>query len=449
MAHDVEQTTFLPEEVFAFEIERTDEPLVARGGLVLPHQMAQALGLPKKIDQELPPPGSGRGLPPSAYVMALLLMLHGGGRALEDLRDLQGEVSLRRLLKMRHLPASCTVGDWLRRMGVDGRGLEGLGRVNGYLAEQVLARKGGAGYTLDVDGTIIESEKAGAQWTYKKVKGYQPVVGFVQESEGEGEEERVRVRGLVIEEEFRDGNVPSGADAVAFLERCRRGMPAGKRLEAVRLDSAWYQAAVFNWSRGWGLRLVVCADQDVAVKEAVRSIGEGEWRPYRGDREIAETVHTMDETEEAFRLVVVRWPKPQPELFDPEPYFYHVLATNGEEQAEEVVEFYNQRGEVENWIKELKDGFGMEWMPCGETYANAVFFRLGVMAYNLFLAMKLLSLPKGWHRHTVGTVRWRLYQIAGRVVWEARRAVLMLATAVEKMLVLLGARRRIRQMAVT
>jgi hypothetical protein len=46
-------------------------------------------------------------------------------------------------------------------------------------------------------------------------------------------------------------------------------------------------------------------------------------------------------------------------------------------------------------------------------------------------------------------VRWRLYQIAGRVVWEARRAVLMLATAVEKMLVLLGARRRIRQVAVT
>lgn len=293
---------------------------------------------------------------------APLLRLHGGGRALEDLRDLQGEVSLRRLFKLRHLPASCTVGDWLRRMGKDGRGLEGLGRVNG--------QEGWNRVPLDVEGTIIESGFAegegGAQWTYKKVKGYQPLVGFVQESEAEKEEGEVRVRGPVIEEEFRDGNVPSGAAAAAFLERCRARMPAGRRLEAVRLDSAWYQAAAFNWCREWGLRLVVCADQDVAVKEAIRSIGEGEWRPYRGDREIAETVHTMDETEEAFCLVVVRWPKLQPELFDPEPYFYNVLATNGEEPAEEVVGFYDQRGEVENWIKELKDGFGMEWMPCGE-----------------------------------------------------------------------------------
>src|SRR3990172_55423 len=87
-----EQATFLPEEVFSFEIERTDEPLVARGGLVLPHQMAQAMDLPKKIDQELPSPGSPRGAPPSAYVIPLMLMLHGGGRALEDLRELRAEV---------------------------------------------------------------------------------------------------------------------------------------------------------------------------------------------------------------------------------------------------------------------------------------------------------------------------------------------------------------------
>ena len=32
-----EQPSFLPEEVFAFEIELSDEPLIARSGLVLPH----------------------------------------------------------------------------------------------------------------------------------------------------------------------------------------------------------------------------------------------------------------------------------------------------------------------------------------------------------------------------------------------------------------------------
>lgn len=79
MAVYEEQTSFLPEEVFDFEIERTDEPLIARAGLTLPFEMAKALGLPKRIDRELPGPGSPRGYAPSAFVMPILLMLHGGG----------------------------------------------------------------------------------------------------------------------------------------------------------------------------------------------------------------------------------------------------------------------------------------------------------------------------------------------------------------------------------
>ena len=104
MPNGVEQSSFLPEKVFDFEIEATEEPLVARAGLVLPHQMAVALGLPRKIDCELPAPGSPRGYAPSAFVMPVLLMLHGGGKALDDLRELQAEVSLRELLQMKQLP---------------------------------------------------------------------------------------------------------------------------------------------------------------------------------------------------------------------------------------------------------------------------------------------------------------------------------------------------------
>ena len=447
MPDGVEQSSFIPEEVFDFDIEATDEPLIARAGLVLPHQMAKALGLPRKIDQELPAPGSPRGLAPSAFVMSILLMLHGGGRALDDLRELRAEVSLRKLLKIKDLPASTTVGDWLRRMGQDGQGLDGLERVNDHLTKQVMVRQEERGYVLDVDGTIIPSEKEAAQWTYQKVKGYQPLMDFLQGSEGK--EEYGGLRGLIIADEFRDGNVPSGANAVVFLERCRGKLPPGQRLEAVRADSAWYQAEVFNWCQKNEVRLVVCADQDKAVKEVIGSIREEEWRAHRGDRQIAETVHTMNRTHEAFRLVVVRWPKPQPDLFENEAYFYHVLATNGEELSEEVVDFYDQRGESENWIKELKDGFGMEWMPCGETYANAVYFRLGVIAYNLLVAMKVLGLPKHWRRHTIATIRWRLYQVAGRVLWEARRVVLRLATTADKVGLLLGARQKIRSLAAT
>ncbi len=65
-----------------------DEPLIARSGLILPYEMAKALKLPGAIDKELPRPGSGRGYKPSQFVMPLILMFHGGGKKLAELREI-------------------------------------------------------------------------------------------------------------------------------------------------------------------------------------------------------------------------------------------------------------------------------------------------------------------------------------------------------------------------
>jgi len=419
----------LRQGILPFRIEQSDEPLVARGGLILPYEMAKAIRLPEVIDRELPAPGSGHSYQPSTFVMSLVLMLHGGGQKLEDMREIKGEASLRELLGLKELPVSCTIGDWLRRMGQDDRGLKGLARVNKHEVSEVLRRDARVEYTLDVDATIIEAAKEEAKWTYKKEKGYQPLLG------------------LVLADEFRDGNVPAGAGAVEFLKLCQQMMPQGKRIAYYRADSASYQAGVMNLCFERKMRFTITADQDRAVKDAIKKIGSQEWQPYEGDRQIAETVHTMNDTREAFRLIVQRWPKLQAELFDPEPYCYHVIATNREGGAREVVELHNQRGQAENFIKELKEGFGLSWMPCGESYDNAVFFRIGVIAYNLFQAMKLLSLPPWWRTSTIATVRWRLYQTAAKVVHHAHQVLVKLAAPGEKIKLLLQVRLRCLQMS--
>ena len=414
----------LPKAVPTFEIEGTDEPLIARGGLVLPCEMAKALKLPQIIDQELPSAGSGHSYAPSQFVMPLILMFHGGGKKLEDLRELKGEISLRKLMDMEEMPASCTVGDWLRRTGSVSRGLSGLGKVNDHLVKKILKKATLTEYTLDHDATVIEAEKDAALYTYKKEKGYQPFVGFLYEP------------GIILDDEFRDGNVHAGVGALESLKRCEQKMPKGKRIGYYRADSASYQAEVMNYCFGDKVRkkilFTITADKDEAVKREIKAIPEKEWQYYKDNRQIAETIHTMEKTTEAFRLIVQRWPKLQAELFEPEPYCYHVIATNREEKAADVVTTHNQRGEVENNFKELKHGFGMDWMPCGETYANAVFFRIGVIAYNLFQAMKLLILPVWWRTATIATVRWRLYQVAGKLVYHARRVVLKLAASIDK-----------------
>ena len=50
------------EGILPFKVVATDEPLIARGGLVLPYEFGRAIKLPEVIDRELPPPGSGRAL---------------------------------------------------------------------------------------------------------------------------------------------------------------------------------------------------------------------------------------------------------------------------------------------------------------------------------------------------------------------------------------------------
>ena len=163
--------------------------------------------------------------------------------------------------------------------------------------------------------------------------------------------------------------------------------------------------------------------------------------------ELAETVHCMNETKKAFRLVVKREIRRQGELFEVKgaPYFYHAVATNWLEEEKDmaaVLKWHNQRGQAENFNKEIKIGFGMERMPCGQTYANAVFFRIGVIAYNLFIGFKRLSCPESWMRHTIATFRWKIVQVAGRIVKHAGKTVLKLMTDLEKLELFKGIRRK-------
>ena len=88
---------------------------------------------------------------------------------------------------------------------------------------------------------------------------------------------------------------------------------------------------------------------------------------------------------------------PQLSLFEAHSHYkYYAIASNFPEDKapHEVLEFHNKRGQMENFIKELKLGFGMERMPSGKSYANAVFLRLGVLAYNLFIGFKRILFPE-------------------------------------------------------
>jgi hypothetical protein len=429
----------IQQTVFPFKIETTEERLTAHGGLVLMAEFNHGIGLRELTDQYLPAPGSNRGFNPSVMVDSLVLMVQGGGRSLEDIRELKNEDGLMKLIDREEIPEPDTAGDWLRRMGeleVGQQGLKGLDWVRDKINGRILKRDGIQEYTLDPDATEIIGEKADALFTYNGNKGYMPTLGFLYETP------------VCIYDEFREGNVPPASGQKEFYLECKGRMPVGKRIRNYRADSASYQAELFNQLEEDGVRYAITADQDKAVKSAIGLIPRGDWKePVRGcGYEIAETVHCMNGTKKAFRLVIKREVRRQGELFEKGgQYFYHAVATNWleeEKDTAEVLRWHNQRGQAENFNKELKIGFGMERMPCGQTHANAVFFRIGVLAYNLFIGFKRLCCPESWVKQTIVTFRWKMVQVAGRIVRHAGEIVLKLMVDLGKLDLFRGIRKK-------
>ena len=152
----------------------------------------------------------------------------------------------------------------------------------------------------------------------------------------------------------------------------------------------------------------------------------------------------MEKTKRSFRLVVKREERRHQNLCDGEKYFHYAVATNlpEEKSALDVLAWHNQRGQAENYHKELKAGFGQDQMPCGQSHANAVYFRIGVIAYNLFLGFRRLACPQAWSRHTIATFRWKLIQIAGRIVHHAGQIVLKLKVETDLLALIQGIRQR-------
>lgn len=398
--------------VLPFKLEKTKDTITSHAGLALFGEFCVGLGLLGSLDTCLPGPGSGAGFKASEYVFPLVLMLNGGGRSLEDIRVIREDAGLREILPLKRVPSPDAIGDWLRRIS-DAGGLSGLKQVNQRVLKRGMKYDGIKGYTLDIDATGIEAEKQSAKMTYKGFKGYMPIVGHLAEN------------GLIVGEDFRDGNVAPAARNLEFLIHCIRQMPKGKKIKAFRADSASYQADIINYCNKWGIDYAIGGDLDEAVLRAIHCMSESSWTPYK-DGHIAETVHCMNRTKESFRLIVVRRPY-QGRLFDENETGskYTVIATSKDGPAEQVLKWYNQRGDCsENRIKDLKIGFGMERMPCGQTNANAVFFRIGALSYNSYRLFLMKTLNKSWHKCQVQTTRWRLYQIAGKIVDHSNRIFL-------------------------
>ena len=409
-----------------FSIASTDERLTVHSGEIVFGEYLKAIGVDKLCDKYLPQPKSNRGYAPFNFIQPLLLMMHGGGHSLDDIRMVQSDKALREVLHINKVPTADGTGKWLKRHGLIG--LYGVEDINKVLLKRYLKRIEEP-LVLDIDASVIESHKSIAAYTYKMFPGFTPMIGHIN-------------GGYIIHNEFRSGNIAPADHNLSFVKRCEEQLPKNTKLHYLRADSASYQAKLFDYCEDNSITYTIGAHLDRSVLNNIKEIKGWETmrlhdgKTHQVKEEVSEFIHTMNNTNHSFRLIVIKKTTTpilhgfedilsEEALLEYAKERYHVIATNADEMsAEEVVMFYRKRGDTsENRIKELKNGFNLKYLPTSDFTGNAFYFSVGILAYNLFVLFKE-TLEKSWQRYTIQTLRYKLYNIAGKVITHARQTIL-------------------------
>jgi hypothetical protein len=407
------------------DIAFDDDRLVPDAGLVLPATLAHHLGLKGLVDDHLDlgaKPGRANA---GDKLLTLVMSALAGGDHIDHVDALRAG-GTGRVLGFT-LKAASTVGTFLRsfRWGH----VRQLDRVS----RELLARAWGAGagpgsdpLTIDLDSTICETyglAKEGAvHHASTGVRGYHPLLAVAA---GTGE---------VLMARLREGRAHTGRSAGHFLrETVSRVRQAGATGQlTMRADSGFYAHSVVATCRALGVRFSITVRVHAGLRALIEAIPEDAWTPIpywlEGGADVAEIRYTPfagEKDARPVRLIVRRvQPTPGSQLALFTQYDYHPFITDREGDTLALEADHRRHAEVENAIRDLKEGVGLNHLPSGRFAANGAWLAICVMAHNLARWTGRIGLGEGIV--TTRTLRRQLFGLPGRLTRSARRMSLHL-----------------------
>jgi len=402
-----------------------DDRLVADAGLLLPATLALHLGLRGLVDRFLDLGRAAGRANVGDKFLTLVMSALAGGDCIDDSDALRAG-GTERVLGFQ-VKAASTLGTFLR--GFRWGHVRQLDRVSRELLARAWAAGAGPGsapFTIDLDSTICETyglKKEGAlHHGYTGVRGYHPLLAVAA---GTGD---------ILMARLREGRANTARGAAHFLaETIGRVRAAGATGQlTMRADSGFYAHAVVETCRKMDVRFSITLRQHKSVRRLIEAIPEAAWTPIpywiAGGADVAETTYTpfRDKKDAVPVRLIVRRVKPTPgsqlALFTL--YDYHAFITDRVGEMLVLEADHRRHAEIENAIRDLKYGMGLNHLPSGRFAANGAWLAVQVMAHNLARWTARLGLGAGII--TTKTLRRRLFGLVGRLTRSARRVTLHL-----------------------
>ena len=240
--------------------------------------------------------------------------------------------------------------------------------------------------------------------------------------------------GDVLMARLREGRANTARGAAHFLrETVGRVRYAGARGQlTVRADSGFYAHAIVAACRRMDVRFSITIRQSASLRSLIEAIPEQDWKPIPywmdGAAGVAETSYTPFQSKPdaaPVRLIVRRvQPTPGSQLALFATYSYHGFITDREGETLELEADHRRHAEIENAIRDLKYGVGLNHLPSGRFPANGAWLAVQVIAHNL--ARWTARIGLGEQIVTTKTLRRRFFSMAGRLTRSARRLTLHL-----------------------
>ena len=437
--------------------------LTARAGLAMFSRAFRSLGAPQLCDEQVRVKQRERGFTAGQQVESLVLLHVAGGDCMQDIESLRKDGGVTKMLgyaapsercvaeflesfhdpeKAAQARAQAQRQEQLSFIPEETAALSGLGQVGCGVVRAISgrAKQPETRATVDQDATIIESFKREAQWTYEGTRGYQPMVALWAETE------------LILADEFRDGNVPALSSPLTCAQAAFGALPETVTEYSFRGDSACHESGLVNWLRnpkresgpkgfiGFGVSARMSED----LGKALKAVPEKQWTTFGKEsdgtlRQWADVDFVPGEKVEKkdiepLRYVGLRLLKPQGELFaDGHDKRYHAILTNRwNEDGGGLLTWHRAKaGTIEHVHDEIKNGLGGGQLPSAKFGANAAWFRIACIAYNILVAVKQAWPDETLHNAKAKRVRYVLLHVTGRFSRDRRKITLHLAETVE------------------
>lgn len=324
-----------------------------------------------------------------------------------------------RLLFNKKLASQSTISRRLNNQNE--KTLNQLLSVNNKLLDESYRLESPEYVILDIDSTYIETygnqENKAFNYHYKN-NGFHPQMVF------DG------LTGDLIKSDLRSGNVYTSTGISEFIEPILEYYKNQVKPEymIIRCDSGYAKPELYRLAEDNKIDYTIRLKANQKLYEKAQDLTDKFLEKYKDDFSKTHVLYGeflyKAKSWSHPRRVVCKLKRKKDQIYPT----YTFVVTSMSTTPKKAIMFYNNRGTMENFIKEAKLDFGMDHASYHSFVANQIKLALRMLAYNLNNLMRRLVFPKKLKSKRMVSIRTILTKIAGKLTKSSRYFTLKLSS---------------------